>query len=215
MTFLPRRTVAPASLPVELAAVKFNLGITSSSQDATLQALIEAVTTILDGYGGYLGRAIVAQTWQQDFEGWPADREFELPFPDCTSIVVTYRDLSGVTQTLSSSALYDPREEDEGTTVDIVNTAVLPALGYGPAPVTVQFSTGWAVESVPEPIKQAIITEVCAIYNQMSRDITVKSETVYNVGSRTYDNSPAMSGTRTLTSPASERLLLKYKIVHV
>jgi uncharacterized phiE125 gp8 family phage protein len=213
MTFLPRRVVAPSALPVDVSEVKLNLNISTSSQDATLSALIDAVTSILDGYSGYLGRAIVSQTWQQDFEGWPEDREFELPFPDCTNIVVTYRGLDNQTYTLSAASLYDPREEDEGTTVNIVNTAILPMLSYGPAPVTVQFVTGWNISDVPEAIRQAIITEVCAIYNQMTRDVTIRSESVYNVGSRTYDNSSAMTGTRTLTSPATERLLLKYKII--
>jgi uncharacterized phiE125 gp8 family phage protein len=213
MTFLPRCVVPPASLPVSISDIKANLNITTAEHDATLNALNSAVTIILDGFGGYLGRAIVTQTWEQEYEGWPCEREFELPFPDCTSIQVYYRDINGATQQLNSTYLYDPREEDEGTEVTIKNTAILPMHDYGPAPVKVRFVTGWEAASVPEPIKQAIISEVCSLYNQMSRDITVKSETVYNVGSRTYDNSAAMVGTKTLTSPATERLLLKYKII--
>lgn len=213
MTILPRRLVAPSALPVDVSDVKLNLNITTSSQDAVLTALIDAVTSILDGFGGYLGRGIVKQTWEQGYKSWPSDRGFVLPFPDCDINDICYIDEYGNSQVLDSASISDPLETGNGTYIRISSDANLPALDSIPAPVTVQFTTGWSVSKVPEQIRQAIIIEVCAIYNQMSRDISVKSESVFNVGSRTYENFGINSDTRSLASPASERLLLKYKLI--
>lgn len=63
--------------------------------DLVLGAIAAAVGH-LDGYAGILGRAIVTQTWRQDFSFWPASRCLRLPLAPVTSIVsVSYRPAGG------------------------------------------------------------------------------------------------------------------------
>lgn len=210
--FLPRLVTPPTALPVTTQEVKLNLGIETSKDDFILGSFISSVTSRLDGYNGYLGRCILQQTWAQDFEYWPAEKELALPFPDCSSAVVTYRDINHANQTFDSANFKQPVDEDDGSELYIYPGVTLPTLSIRPAPLTVTFVTGLAASpsAVPQAIKHAIIMEVSALYRSIKRDPTVKSETVYNVGAVTYDTSSAALSQN--IHNASNSLLAKYRI---
>ncbi len=54
--------VPPEEMPVTVAEVKIQLGITDTSKDVLLESLIEAATGQIDGPDGLLGRALITQT---------------------------------------------------------------------------------------------------------------------------------------------------------
>ena len=55
---------APASTPVSLVEVKSYMRELTTDQDTLFTSLIAAATSYLDGPNGYLGRAIITQTWE-------------------------------------------------------------------------------------------------------------------------------------------------------
>ena len=62
---IPVRTASPATQLVSLALAKQHLRIDSTFEDSYITALIDAVTSYLDGYNGILGQSLINQTWQQ------------------------------------------------------------------------------------------------------------------------------------------------------
>jgi len=217
--FAPRLVTAPDSTPVSLADVKAHLGLGPGAHphDAEITGYIESVTETLDGWRGWLGRCIVDQTWAQDFEGWPCAYAFGLPFPDCRSAVVTYRDAAHASQTLTASAHSAPLSTPLGGCVFLYSDAVLAALSSRPAPVTVTFTAGFGDQAtVPRAIKQAIMLEVGALYAKRgASDVTIKSESVVGVGATEYFAAGEQSGRGNIASVAAERLLAPYRIPRV
>lgn len=84
----PERVLAPQSTPVSLAEAKQHLRVDHSEEDDLINGLIEAATSYLDGYQGVLGRCLITQRWQQDFEG--CARKLELSLPASSVVQVTY-----------------------------------------------------------------------------------------------------------------------------
>lgn len=65
------RVTAPAETPVSIADIKTHLRITNVTEDAFLTALIEAAVGTIDGRDGWLGRALISQTWKLTIPGFP------------------------------------------------------------------------------------------------------------------------------------------------
>lgn len=114
---------APPVEPITLAEAKAHSRIDHEDDDDYISSLIRVAREKIDGRDGYLGRAIVAQTWDWKFERF--DRRYpegdlpryrgrdhhqhpwwriELPLPPLQSVVsVKYLDIDAVEQTISSS----------------------------------------------------------------------------------------------------------------
>lgn len=78
---------APVSTPVDLADLKAHLRVDHDDDDATLAALMASAVAHLDGWTGVLGRAIMPQTWKQEYTAWGS---FRIAMPDVTDVVVKY-----------------------------------------------------------------------------------------------------------------------------
>lgn len=87
--------VPPVGPVVDLPLIKQHLRIDGAEQDLLLQSYERAAVAYLDGRTGVLGRAILAQTWAEEFEGWG---EYRLAMPDAVLTSMTYRDFNGVMQ---------------------------------------------------------------------------------------------------------------------
>lgn len=151
---IPRRTVAPAATPISLAEAKANLRVDVTDEDSLITALIEAATANLDGWSGILGRCLVTQTWQQDFE--ELDEVLRLPLPAATIASITYFDAANASQTLNAawSRLY---EDAGGSYVWTDPVQSWPSTYDRPDAVTVTFTAGFgAAAAVPAPIRQAL-----------------------------------------------------------
>lgn len=81
----PQLHVAPVAKPITLAEAKAHCRVDHTDDDALIDALIDAAVAYLDGWGGVLGRAIMPQTWRQEFGGWG---DLPLALPDVTAATV-------------------------------------------------------------------------------------------------------------------------------
>lgn len=96
----PVLVTPPASALLDINDVKRHVRVDADDDDLALFSLMTAASSFLDGHGGYLGRCIYPQAWsitQDEFS------DAQLPFPDLTSVVVTYFDTANAQQTLSAS----------------------------------------------------------------------------------------------------------------
>lgn len=157
----PVRTVAPAALPVSLNEAKAHCRVDTADDDTLLTGLIEAAVSHLDGYGGVLGRAIMAQTWARDFDGFGTGG-LRLPVGDLISVTsVAYYDIANQVQTLSS-AVYTAFTDELGPYVALKPDHVWP-LTYGrPDAVRVTWQAGFGASAVnvPAAIRHAILLMV-------------------------------------------------------
>lgn len=173
---------APAGLPLTEEEVwdHLRVNLTGSpaqpADKAHILALINAAVAYVDGRHGWLGRALVEQTWKLELDDFPCgDRPVKLPLAPLISVgSITYVDADGVTQTLS-------------TDVYAVDTASEPGLVYlkwGQSwpgvrdqrnAVAVTYTCGYATtsspvvdygENVPTPIKQALKLIVGELYQR-------------------------------------------------
>lgn len=157
MQFRPIRTTGPAVALLSTAEAKAHCRVEHSDDDTMIDALVHAATDHLDGWSGIMGRCLVNQTWQQDFGLWGC--ELRLPFPDVSSVTITYEDENGDTQTLSSGH-YELLQDAQGNLVRYLEDFTSPSLYDNTSvPVHVSLVAGYgAVASdVPQAIRQAAL----------------------------------------------------------
>lgn len=162
----PVRTAAPATTPVSLAEAKAHLRVEQDDthENDLIGALIAAATERLDGWSGILGRCMVTQTWRFDFPCFPDCDCLRLPMGRARSVVVTYRDADGTTQTLSSGE-YSLIADAIGPTIVLNDGEVWPATVARPDAVSVSAVLGYGVAAdVPAPLKAAILLMVGDLY---------------------------------------------------
>jgi len=155
--YRPVRTVAPNTTPVSLTQAKAALDISYSDKDDLITALIEAAVSHLDAWTGVLGRALMPQTWRQDFDRF-GGRCLRLPLAPVSAITsVKYDDESDVEQTISAPN-YALLEDGLGPYVEFISTYSFPNLHVERPAVRVTYVAGYAdAAAVPAPIKQAIL----------------------------------------------------------
>ncbi len=113
---------APTVSPISLQQAKDHLRISHSDDDDKVQLCIDAATAYVDGEDGFLGRCLVAQTWQLTIDTFP-EAEIKIPLPPLQSIVdIIYDNPDGDATTVASTDYY----------VDVASEAawVTPILGF-------------------------------------------------------------------------------------
>lgn len=171
----PVRTLAPANMPVSLAEAKAHLRVEHDDQDDLITAQIRAATAWLDGYAGILGRALITQTWRQEF-GRFADH-LPLPLAPVTAIdSVSYFDAGNVQQTLDPG-LYDLFANARGAHVALRPGQSWPATFRRADAVSITFTAGYgAAADVPEPIRQALLLIVQRLFDGADTSIDAAIE---------------------------------------
>ena len=151
----PTLITPPAATPVVLEEVKDVASVDFDDDDSLLESYFKAAVAHLDGYAGILGRCMVTQTWEQPYRDWCY--RMRLPFPDVSSVVVTYFDVEGQEQAVSDT-LYEVIEGPRGGEVVFKDAFTRPSLDSDrDAPVVITFDAGYgAAADVPEDIKVAI-----------------------------------------------------------
>lgn len=164
------RIVAPAELPVTLAEAKAHLRVDHDDQDDLLSSQIKAATAWLDGYSGILGRALVTQTWRQDFDRF-ADR-MSLPLTPVTAIEsVTYFGADNLQQTLEAS-VYARFADARGAYVALQPGQSWPSVYWRYDAVSITFTAGYgAAADVPEPIRQGILLIVQRLFDGAGTEV--------------------------------------------
>lgn len=157
----PVRTAAPATTPVSLTEAKAHLRVEHTADDTLITALIGAATDHLDGWTGILGRAIITQTWRQDFDGFAC--KLRLPLHPVASVsTVTYYDGDNAQQTLATS-VYELLTDAAGSYVARKAGQSWPGAYNREAAVSVEFVAGEA--TAPAAIKAAILIIIAHLYD--------------------------------------------------
>ncbi len=153
----PTLITVPAALTlVTLVDAKAHLRVDFSDDDTLITGLISAAESLLDGYAGIVGRALLNQTWQQQFSSF-SDR-LDLQVPIASSIAtVTYFDRVNTTQTLASS-VYQMLSDELGSFVTLKADQAWPTTYSRVDAVTVQWVAGYGAGSAAVP--GAIITAI-------------------------------------------------------
>ncbi len=192
--FRPVLVIPPASLPVTVEQVRAHLRIDHTEEDAYLASLIGAAVDHLDGWSGILGRALITQTWRQDFTGF--DCVMRLPmFPVASIASVAYVDASGATVTLNSD-VYELQSDERGAFIRLKVGQAWPVTGESNAPASVAYVCGSAAADVPAAIRHAILIMVADMY-------------------RFTETSILGNATQVQISTTVDRLLWPHRRVHV
>lgn len=151
--FRPALVTGPVADFISLAEAKAHCRVDHDDEDSYLYALISAATSYLDGYSGVLGRALLPQTWRQDFEDF--GDVMRLPVGPVQSVTsISYQDSGGADQALPSTE-YVLLEDDFGDYVTLAANKSWPAVGSRADAVKITYLAGSA--SVPMAIKQAAL----------------------------------------------------------
>lgn len=170
------RVTPPSMLPVTEESVWdfLRLDISGSPAEpvdrAEVLRLIRAGTDALDGADGWLGRALVRQTWRLALDAFPR-WEIALPLPPLRSVdSVVYLDTSGTETTLSADQYHVAGVDGDGRLVPVTSW---PSAADRPEAVRITFTCGYSGDggspedlaaNVPAPIKDAIRRMVADAY---------------------------------------------------
>lgn len=177
---------APANDPVTLDQAKAHLRVDFPDDDTLIGALVDAASQFCDGPKGFLGRALVSQTWDLYLDEFPCRHgesffrggrihrgyhsRIEIPLPPLISVGgVFYLDGSGEEQEVDAS-LYTVDDKNEPGHV-VAKNGAWPIAACVPNAVRVRFTAGYvdatnspAVDAVPAPIKAAMLMYIGDLY---------------------------------------------------
>ena len=143
----------PTSAPISLDEARAHLRVTGGEEDALIASLISAATAHLDGWKGILGRAIMPQTWAQEFRGEVAP--FLIAMPDATISSVTADGAAVTTFTTAESPVGMLVDDVAGDLVRVQFTCALPAAQLGLVKVAILLMVGhwfWNREAVGDQL---------------------------------------------------------------
>ena len=152
----PVRTVAPSGALFTTAEAKAHLRVDYSDEDTYIDALVTAAMQHLDGYTGRLGRALITQTWAQEFSSF--DDKLRLAVGDLQAVSsVTYYDANNALQTLAAS-VYVGATDSLGPFVSLKPGQSWPSTYTRQDAVKITWTAGYGVvAAVPQAIKQAAL----------------------------------------------------------
>jgi uncharacterized phiE125 gp8 family phage protein len=177
-----------------------------------MDAYIMAARQRIDGADGYLGRALITQTWQGRDDAFPTgdNGRIYIPLPPLQTVTVSYLGSTG-----SSVALV------EGVDYQLVQAQrpyILPLSSWptvtGIDGVTIEFVVGYgdAGADVPEPIRTAIALGAGHIRTMSTRNLTVTMEQEEGIGQTRYGVTAEIF---TVLDSTVQSLLSTYRIVWV
>lgn len=156
-----KRTVAPTIEPVSLESFRLHCRIDTTEEDEVLSSYLSAAREMLEAD---TQRGFLPQTWQLTLDGFPDD-VIELRRCPVTAVSsITYTDIAGASQTLSTS-VYAVDLGNEPARITLKHGQVWPyTLGQANV-VTVTFTVGYTVLTVPQQAQQAIRMLAAHWYN--------------------------------------------------
>ncbi len=147
--FAPIRTVAPGVVLISTADAKAHLRVDGTAEDDYIADLVAAATQWLDGYAGVLGRALITQTWQQKFDGFPSEDRFRLPLGPLGAVSsISYRDSADAEQSFTG---FTAMGDEIGPLVILNENSVWPSTYDRPDAVTVTWTCGYGASAADVP----------------------------------------------------------------
>ena len=178
---------APAAKPVTLVEAKAALDISYTAKDTLIQGLIDGVTSYLDAWDGVLGgRCLCEQTWREDFDEFSSC--MRLALLPVLSVVVTYTDADGATQTVDADD-YSILEDERGVYLEFASDYSAPTMSSDvERPLRVQYVAGYEVGGdvpLPANIKTGILLIVRMLFDNPSGAVLGASVESLPFGPRT------------------------------
>lgn len=221
---------APTDEVVTLAEAKTQLRVSGSTDDVLIEALIQSAVDQIDpAGGGWLGRALRAQTWELRgpafpcwYDGCGYSRNFhkaywaELPYPPLIAVdSVKYLDGDGVDTTLVEGVGYRVFQGgiSQAYIAPIYNETWPSSVRCDPESVRIRFTAGYEIGSagdeMPSPIKQAVIMMVKSLFDVHTQNLLLSEVTIEGVSTRRYIVS---ENAAKLMKSVSESLLGPYRV---
>lgn len=167
-----------------------------TAEKVHVEALIAAATANLDGPGGWLGRALGAQTLEARLDKLSGNDAIFLPFVPIIDIVsVKYLDTDNVEQTVDS-AVYELRGDILGLAYD----QNWPAMLSHPESVRVRYRAGYVADPEADPLVNALPATIRAAILLMVGDLFKFRETASEL-SYTPTSIPMSTTVQRLLSP--------------
>jgi uncharacterized phiE125 gp8 family phage protein len=166
---------SPAVPVVSLADMKAHLRVDFSDDDDLIAAITAAATEPLDGRDGWLGRALIDQTWEAKWARFPLGCGLALPLPPLLEVLaVEYTDPSGAAQTMDPAAYIVSGIGGASKAQVVLRTgSKWPTTACAPDSVSVRFRAGFIdygqdppLGVVPAPIVAAIRLQAASLYEQ-------------------------------------------------
>jgi uncharacterized phiE125 gp8 family phage protein len=158
---------APVEEPLALEDAKHHLRVTWDDENERIEALIQAAREHIDGRDGWVGRALITQTWDYTLREFPVEDCIRLQLPPVQSIVsVKYRDVAGNLVTFGSTNYTLSSDHDWQPEVRLAYGASWPATRDDLDAVVIQTVNGYGLtaETVPQPIRQALLLLIGHFY---------------------------------------------------
>jgi uncharacterized phiE125 gp8 family phage protein len=159
----------PASEPVTLAMAKAHLRIGHGDEDPLIAALIAAARRVAEARTGL---CFMAQRWLCLFDGWPEDNVLTLPVAPVIAVTEAAVFAADGGKTVVAPELYEadlaarpPRLLRKSGAAWPVPGRALNGIG-----ITVEAGFGAAPDTVPEPLRQAILLLVAHWYAHRGDD---------------------------------------------
>jgi uncharacterized phiE125 gp8 family phage protein len=188
---------APAKSPVSLAEAKAHLRVDVPDEDLNIQLYIDAAVAYCDGLTGFLGRALVDQTWELVLDGFPGScgtwggttwgswgsNAIKIPLPPLISIVQVEYDDPGGLPTILDPAQYTMDNVNEPGW--IVPDGTWPNTFNGINSVRVRFRAGYVnmanspSDQIPADIKSAILLTIGSQY--ANRETVVVGQAAFQI----------------------------------
>ncbi len=179
-----KRFIEPATWPVTLAEAKAHLRVDFDDDNDLIEAYIEAAVDFVDGYGGYLGRALIDQTWDYYLDAFPGTDPIEIPLPPLIEVIGVFYQSGGEQEFSSSSYTVDPTGEPGR--ISLLSGGSWPTAETVSNAVRIRFRAGYLdqgvsppVESVPGTIKAAILLHIGDLY--ANRETVVVGQTITKI----------------------------------
>lgn len=180
-----KRVTAPTTQPITLAQAKSQCRAAEFTDDDDLiEAFIDAAVDYADGDGGYLGRALIDQTWDYFIDEFPDENgPIEIPLPPLIEVVgLFYLDSTGAEQEFASSS-YRVDQSGQPGKISVASGVSWPTPLTGSETVRIRFRAGYvdtsmspAVGEVPGAIIAALLIHVADLY--ANRESQVVGQTV-------------------------------------
>lgn len=146
-------SVEPTTEPVSISDIRTHIRIDHTEEDSILLGYLLAARSQLERD---TRRALISQTWVLRMDRFPEWDVYLSPCPVASVSSITYVDVDGATQTLSSS-LYRVDATSEPARIEPAWGETWPSTRSVSNAVTITFTAGYGAEtSVPQLAKQAI-----------------------------------------------------------
>lgn len=178
-----RLITGPEDWPITLEEAKAHLRVDVSDDDGLIESFLDAATDYCDGASGYLGRALVEQTWELVLDEFP-EEEIRIPLPPLIAVdFIKYDDEAGEEITMSASDYTVDNVSEPGWVLPVGDW---PSTYEGINAVRIRFRCGWpddgnspAAQTVPGAIKSAIKLIVGNLY--ANRETVIVGQSVNEI----------------------------------